>query len=84
MTDYYIDGQKLFTVKKNPSVVVMLSNELRWNPQIENTVKQAIKSVGFVNRNLCPCSEIENPWLTPPAVWDPYLQDQIDSIEAIQ
>lgn len=73
MTDYYIDGQTLFTVKKNPSVGVMLSNDLRWSP-----------SVGFVNRNLCPCPEIENPWLTPPAVWDPYLQDQIDSIEAIQ
>ena len=84
MTGYYIDGQKLFTVKKNPSVGVMLSNDLRWNPHIENTVKQAIKSVGFVNRNLCPCPEIENPWLTPPAVWDPCLQDQIDSIEAIQ
>jgi len=66
MTDYYNDGQKLFTVKKNPSVGVMLSNDLRWNPHIENKVKQVIKSVGFVNRNLCPCSEIENPWLTPP------------------
>ena len=27
MTDYYIDGQTLFTVKKNPSVGVMLSND---------------------------------------------------------
>lgn len=34
MTDYYIDGQKLFTVKKNPSVGVTLSDDLRYGTLI--------------------------------------------------
>ena len=92
--DYYIDGQKLSLVKNHPYLGVMLSNDLTWNPHVENIVVKATKSLGFVRRNLYPCSEnttrsayvtIVRPNLEyATAVWDPYRQEQIDSIEAAQ
>ena len=55
---------------------------------------KANKSLGFVRRNLYPCSEstkrlayvtIIRPKLEyATAVWDPYRQEQIASIEAVQ
>ena len=94
LIDYYIDGQKLSPVKNHPYLGVMLSNDLRGNSHVENIVVKANKSLGFVRRNLCPCSEntkrsayvtIARPNLEyATAVWDPYRQKQIDSIEAVQ
>ena len=59
-----------------------------------NIVVKANKSLGFVRRNLYPCSERTNrsAYVTivrpnlefATAVWDPYRQEQIDSIEAVQ
>ena len=61
---------------------------------MENIVVKANKSLGFVRRNLYPCSEstkrlayvtIIRPKLEyATAVWDPYRQEQIASIEAVQ
>ena len=69
-------------------------NDLRWNSHVENIVVKANKSLGFVRRNLYPCSEntkhSANVTIVKPnleyttAVWDPYRQEQIDSIEAVQ
>ena len=79
LMDYYIDGQKL-----SPYLEVMLSN----------IVVKANKSFGFVRGNLYPFSEntkrsayvtIVRPNLQyATAVWDPYRQEQIDSIEVVQ
>ena len=38
LMDYYIDGQKLSLVKNHPYLGVMLSNDLTWNPHVENIV----------------------------------------------
>ena len=94
LMDYYIDGQKLSLVKNHPYLGVMLSNYLTWNPHVENIVVKATKSLGFVRRNLYPCSEntTRSAYVTivrqnleyATAVWDPYRQEQIDSIEAVQ
>ena len=98
LMDYYIDGQKLSPVKNHPYLGVMLSNDLRWNSHVENIVVKANKSLGqgtwLVRHNLYPCSEntkrsayvtIVRPNLEyATAVWDPYRQEQIDSIEAVQ
>ena len=56
---------------------------------MENIVVKANKSLGFVRRNLYPCSEItkRSAYVTivrptleyATAVWDPYRQEQIDS-----
>ena len=45
--DYYIDGQKLSLVKNYPYLGVMLSNDLTWNPHVENIVVKANKLLGF-------------------------------------
>ena len=89
LIDYYINGQKLSPVKNHPYLGVMLSNDLRWNSHVENIVAKANKSLGFVRRNLYPCSErtkrsayvtIVRPNLEyATAVWDPYRQEHIDS-----
>ena len=73
---------------------VLLSNDLKWNSHVNNIVAKANKSLGFVKRNLYPCTEttkrlayvtIVKPTLEyATAVWDPYRQQQIDSIEAVQ
>ena len=57
LIDYYINGHKLSPVKNHPYLGVMLSNDLRWNSHVENIVVKANKSLGFVRRNLYPCSE---------------------------
>ena len=90
LMDYYIDGQKLSPVNNHPYLGVMLSNDLRWNSHVENiVVKLANKSLGFVRRSLYPCSESTKYIIRPKleyatAVWDPYRQEQIASIEAVQ
>ena len=52
-----MDGQKLSSVNNHPHLGVTLSNDLRWNPHVENTVAKANKSLGFITRNLYPCYE---------------------------
>ena len=95
LMDYYIDGQKLSPVKNHPYLGVVLSNDLRLNSHVENLAVKANKSLGLIaRRNLYPCSEnakrsayvtIVRPILEyATAVWDPYRQEQIDSIEAVQ
>ena len=59
LMDYYIDGQKLSPVKNHPYLGVMLSHDLRWNSHVENIVVKANKSLGFVRRNLYPCSGVK-------------------------
>ena len=95
LMDYCIDGRKLSPVTNHPNLGVLLSNNLRWNSHVENIVVKANKALGFVRRNLSrPCSErtkrlayvtIVRPNLEyATAVWDPYRQEQIDSIETVQ
>ena len=82
LMDYYMDGQKLSSVKNHPYLGVMLSNDLRWNSHVENIVVKTSKSLGFVRLNLYLCSEdkkrsayvtIVRPNLEyATAVWDPY------------
>ena len=94
LVDYYTNRQKLSPVKNHLYLGVLLSNDLRWNSHVKNIVAKANKSLGFVSRNLYPCSEnakrsayvtIVIPNLEyATAVWDPYRQEEIDSIEAVQ
>ena len=45
--NYYIDGQKLSPVKNHPYLGVMSSNDLRWNPHVENIVVETNKLLGL-------------------------------------
>ena len=94
LTDFYIDGRRLSPVENHLYLGVMLSNDLKWNQHVDNIEAKATRSLGFVKRNLYPCSEsikqlayttIVRPNLEyASAVWDPYRQGQIDKIEAVQ
>ncbi|KXJ28647.1 RNA-directed DNA polymerase from mobile element jockey [Exaiptasia diaphana] len=94
LIDYYIDGRKLSPVTNHPYLGVSLSSDLKWNTHVNNIVAKANKSLGFVKRNLYSCTErtkrtayvsIVRPTLEyATAVWDPYRQEQIDAIEAVQ
>ena len=96
MDYYYIDGGKLSPVTNHPYMGVMLSvsNDLNWNSRMNNIVDKDNKSLGFVKRNLYPCTEttkrsayvtiVRQPLEYATAVWDPYRQEQIVSIEAVQ
>ena len=74
-------AKKLSPMNNHPYLGVMLFTNLRWNSHVENIVVKANKSLGFVRRNLYPCSEstellvyvtIIRPKLEyPTAVWDP-------------
>ena len=55
--DYYIDGRKLSTELNHPYLGVMLSKDLKWNSHMNNIVAKANRSLGFVKRNIYPCSE---------------------------
>ena len=84
----------LVSVIKYSYLGILLSNDLKWNSHVNNIVAKANRSLGFVKRNLYPCNEttkrlayvtIVKPTLEyATAVWDPYRQEQIDSIEAVQ
>ncbi|KAG1684579.1 hypothetical protein GQR58_009384 [Nymphon striatum] len=94
LKDYFLYNQKLSPVKEHSYLGVRLSDDLRWNAHINKIVKKANSTLGFVKRNLYSCSEqtkhaayvtIVRPHLEyASAVWDPYIQDQINSIEAVQ
>ena len=61
---------------------------------MNNTMAKANRSLGFVKRNLYSCTKTTKraayvTIVTPnleyaTASWDPYRQEQIDSIEAVQ
>jgi len=72
----------------------LILNDLKCNSHLNNVVAKVNRSLGFVKRNLYPCTKtrkcsayvtIVRPTLEyATAVWDPYKQEQIDLIEAVQ
>ncbi|XP_028403960.1 uncharacterized protein LOC114526557 [Dendronephthya gigantea] len=94
LKDYTLYNQKLSGVKHHPYLGVQLSDDLRWNLHVNKIVNKANSVLGFIKRNLYSCSEdtkrIAYTTLVRPhleyaaAVWDPYRQEQVDKIEAVQ
>ena len=73
---------------------LIISSDLKWNQHIFRTAAKANRALGFVRRNLKPCSRrIKNlayVTLVRPileygsAIWDPYTQLLIDKLESVQ
>ena len=73
---------------------VDISNNLKWNNHIQRITAKASRILGFVRRNLKPCSQsiklIAYNTLVRPileysaAIWDPHAQVLIDKLESIQ
>ena len=91
---YILYNKYLLEVKHHPHLGILLSSDLRWNSHVDWMFKKASSVLGFVKRNLNLCSEatkraafiaLVRPLLEyGSAVWDPYRQEQMDTIEAFQ
>ena len=91
---YELHGQILETVNTAKYLGVTISRDMNWSEHINNVCIKANKTLGFLKRNLKICSrkikEMAYKSCVRPAleyactVWDPYTQQYIDHIEAIQ
>ena len=92
--DYTLYNQTLVAVEQHPYLGVSLSSDLQWNPHVDKIAKKRNSSLAFVRRNLYACSEetkraayvsLVRPYLEyATAVWDPYRQNEVENLEAIQ
>ena len=92
--DYTLCNQTLVAVEQHPYLGVLLSSNLRWNSHVDMIAKKGNSSLAFVRRKLYACSEgtkraayvsLVRPYLEyATAVWDPYRQNQVENLEAIQ
>ena len=77
----------------SPYLGVTITHDLKWTTHINNIIRKASSTLGFLRRNLslCPsscrktahisllCSALEYS----AAVWDPYQQTSIDKLENV-
>ena len=92
--DYTLYNQTLLAVQQHPYLGVLLSSNLRWNSHVDKIAKKGNSSLAFVKRNLYACSEetkraayvslVRPHQEYATAVWDPYRQNQVEKLEAIQ
>eukprot|EP00745_Piridium_sociabile_P040062 TRINITY_DN76314_c0_g1_i2.p1 TRINITY_DN76314_c0_g1~~TRINITY_DN76314_c0_g1_i2.p1 ORF type:complete len:1167 (+),score=240.29 TRINITY_DN76314_c0_g1_i2:25-3525(+) len=95
-TDYFYSlcGEFLKSVSAIPYLGVMISDDLKWQPHINNICKKANTTLGFLRRNLRhfpkPCKRtayialVRSTLEYASVVWDPYYQGDIDQLERIQ
>ena len=89
--DYSLYNQTLAAVQQHPYLGVLLSSDLRWNSHVDKIAKKGNSILAFVKRK---CSEetkqaayvsLVRPHLEyVTAVWDPYRQNQVEKLEAVQ
>ena len=92
--EYTLNGSQLQSTSCHGYLGVDISSDLKWNQHIFRTAAKANRALGFVRRNLKPCSRrIKNlayVTLVRPileygsAIWDPYTQLLIDKLESVQ
>ena len=91
---YTINGVMLEHVSSNPYLGVELDATLSWKQQTKKTLTKSNRTLNLLRRNLHNCSrktkETAYKTLVRPTLeyassaWDPYMQKQIDSLEAVQ
>ena len=92
--DYSLYNQALVAVQQHHYSGVLLSSNLRWNSHVGKNVKKGNSTLAFVKSNLYACSEetkqaayvsLVRPHVEyATAVWDPYRQNQVEKLEAVQ
>ncbi len=93
-TTYTLNDQPLGTVKQATYLGIELSKDLSWSPHTNKVCSKASQSLGFLQRNFhsarpetktAAYRTIVRPILEYSAsAWDPYLQRDIQKIEAVQ
>ena len=91
---YELDKHILEEVENNPYLGLQISNNLQWSNHINNIVKKASSTLGFIQRNLkhTPKESKKTAYISLVRstleygciVWDPYLKADIDRLERIQ
>ncbi len=91
---YQLNNTILKRVPTNPYLGLLISEDLKWSAHINNITKKANSALSFLRRNLkrCPASCRRSAYLAlvrplleyGAAVWNPYLQKDIEKIECIQ
>ena len=94
LTDYFINDQKLETVKQHPYLGVIFDQTMSFIPHINKMTSKATKTLNFIKRNLCNCSlqtkskaylSLVRPMLEyASSTWDPYYGNYIAFIEKVQ
>ena len=94
ITDYFLHGQKLESVKSAKYLGVIIQTDGEFGKHITNNASSGSKTLGFIRRNLKINSktlkETAYQTLARPkieyasAVWDPYQKDQIEELEKLQ
>jgi len=94
LTDYFINTQRLQSVKQHPYLGIAFDQTMSFIPHINNMTSRATKTLNFVKRNLCNCSQqtksraytsLVRPMLEyASSVWDPHHNNHIASIKKIQ
>ena len=92
--NYTIRNYFLQRVTQHPYLGILLDSKMSFTPHINQVISKATRMLNFVKRNLYRCSaetkclaytSIVRPLLEyGSAVWDPYLQKEIQSIEMVQ
>ena len=93
-TDYFINTQKLQSVKQHPYLSIVFDQTMSCIPHINSITSKATRTLNFVKRNLCNCCQqtksraytsLVRPTLEyASSVWDPHHNNHIASIEKIQ
>ena len=91
---YKLGNDAISTVKSHQYLGVNISSDLRWNLHIQDIVAKASRTLNFVRRNLYCCppdakalafKTLVRPQLEyASAVWDPYSNKNIASLESVQ
>ena len=92
--NYSLGDRTLSRVNSYKYLGVMLTSELSWSEHVDYVVLKATRALGFVRRNLGPCSKntklkcyvtLIRPILEYAAsVWDPFLASHTHLIESVQ
>lgn len=91
---YYFSGKLLNAVHHTKDLGIIISNDLKWNDQINSTVNKANRILGLIKRSVGTSNTavfiklyktLVRPILeyaTP--VWSPYLVKDVKALESIQ
>ena len=91
---YSLSGHILDSVSDNPYLGLQISDNLKWSKHIKQTVSKASIALGMLRRNLkfLPKSLKSTAYISlvrsileyGSIVWDPYISQDIQSVEKIQ
>jgi len=94
ISDYIIGDHYLHRVNQHHYLGILFDSKMSFSPHISSIICKAMKTLNFIKRNLYKCSpetkcvaytSLVRPLLEyGAAVWDPYLQKDIQNIEMVQ